>query len=253
MKFIFSCTLLILFTLSCKDKDQKLGQVVATNSWTAAFAKAAGATKVLVLAPYEMEHPSEYELRAKDIPVLSHAKVIIYAGYETMVQRIQTGMNLKKEVLLKIDTDYSMTSMEKSVMEIARKLGTEEIARQNLDSIRQTLADGKLLLQKAGINNHPVSVNFFQKSIVSEMGLPFDCIFGPAPLEAVDMDRISKSNSKAIVDNEHNPVGKPLQQVKMDAIYIQLLNFPGNHHTITLKDVIQFNISQLILLQKISQ
>ena len=107
--------------------------VVATNSWTAAFARAAGAKNVLVLAPFDMEHPSEYELRVADISVIAHAKVIIFAGYETMVKRLQSGMDLKKEVLLRIDTDYSMATMEKSVMEIAQRLGTEKVALQNID------------------------------------------------------------------------------------------------------------------------
>ena len=48
-----------------------------------------------------------------------------------------------------------------------------------------------------------------------------------------------------IVDNEHNPVGKPLVAVKSGAVYIQLLNFPGMHHTATLQDVIRYNILQL--------
>ncbi len=42
-------------------------RVVATTPWTAAFALAAGVENVRVLAPYEMQHPPEYELRASDV------------------------------------------------------------------------------------------------------------------------------------------------------------------------------------------
>lgn len=45
----------------------------------------------------------------------------------------------------------------------------------------------------------------------------------------------------------HNPVGKPLINVKTGAAYRQLLNFPGAHHTSSLQDVIRYNILQLNL------
>lgn len=219
--------------------------VVATNSWTGAFARAAGAKNIIILAPFEMEHPSEYELRAADISLIMHARVIIYAGYETMVKRLQTGMNLKKEVLLKIDTDYDMATIEKSVMEIAQFLGTEKIALQNLDSIRHSMREAKLQLDKSGVNSTPVLANFFQQSFAKEMGFEIAGVFGPGPLEAGDLNRMAKARSGLILDNEHNPVGMPLKAIKTDAAYKKLLNFPGMHHTVTLQDVIKYNIQQI--------
>lgn len=241
LQIIFLLTLLA----GCSERTKVDSMVVATNSWTAAFAKAAGAKNVVVLAPFEMEHPSEYELRAADIPLVTHAKVIIYAGYEVMVKRLRSGMDLEKDVLLKIETGYSMETMEKSVMEIAQRLGTEKTALQNLDSIRHTLADGKATLDRSGLNSTPVLVNFFQKSIVEEMGFPVAGVFGPASLEAADIDRMAKTEAGIIADNEHNPVGSPLGRVKPGAAYRLLLNFPGKHQTVTLQDVIKYNISQL--------
>ncbi len=239
---------LVLFVYSCNEPVKNKSLVVATTSWTAAFAKAAGAKNVVVLAPFDMAHPSEYELRAADIPVIVQAKVIIYAGYETMVKRLQSGMNLKENALLKIETDYSMATIEKSVMEIAQRLGTEKIALQNIDSIRHILAEGKIQFDKSGLNSTPVLVNFFQQSIVKEMGFEISGIFGPSSLEAVDIDKLAKLNAGLIIDNEHNPVGLPLLKVKTESVYTQLLNFPGRHHTTTLQEVIQYNIQQLNLL-----
>jgi zinc transport system substrate-binding protein len=230
---------------SCQVPIKNNSMVVATNSWTAAYAKAAGAKNIVVLAPFEMQHPSEYELRAADIPVIANARVIIYAGYETMVKRLQSGMDLKKEVLLKIETDYSMSAIEKSVMDIAQRLGTEKIALQNLDSIRQIMTDGKTQLDKSGLNSAHVLVNFFQQSIVKEMGFEVEGVFGPAVLEAGDINKMAKKESLVIIDNEHNPVGMPLEKIKSGAVYRQLLNFPGLHKTKTLQDVIKYNIKQL--------
>lgn len=101
-------------------------------------------------------------------------------------------INLKQEVLLKIDTDYSMATIEKSVMEIAQRLGTEKTALQNIDSIRHTLAEGKARLDLSGMNSTPVLVNFFQQSIVKELGFEIAGVFGPASLEAGDIERMTK-------------------------------------------------------------
>jgi zinc transport system substrate-binding protein len=247
MKKIPLYIFLALMITSCKESVKNDYMVVATNSWTAAYAKAAGAKNVVVLAPFEMQHPSEYELRAVDIPLIVNARVIIYAGYETMVKRIQSGMDLKKESLLKIETDYSMATIEKSVMDIAQRLGTEKIALQNLDSIRQIMSEGKSQLDKSGLNSEHVLVNFFQQSIVKEMGFEVAGVFGPAALEAGDIDKLAKKESLVIIDNEHNPVGMPLEKIKSGTIYRLLINFPGMHQTRTLQDVIKYNIKQLCL------
>jgi zinc transport system substrate-binding protein len=243
---LYSLLLLLVPTLfSCNESDKKIPMVVATNSWTAAFARCAGASDVITLAPMEMAHPSEYELRATDIPVVVHAKIIVYAGYETMVQRLKSGMDLKNDVLLKIETDYSMATIEKSVMEIAKILGTEKIAIQNLDSIRHLILEGRALCDKSGSNSSPVLVNYFQQSIVKEMGFKISGVFGPAALEAGNIGKMTKLETAAIIDNAHNPVGMPLLQTNPEIKYRQLLNFPGMHQTKTLQEVIQYNILQL--------
>ena len=130
-------------------------------------------------------------------------------------------------------------------MEIAQRLGTEKIALQNIDSIRHLMIEAKLQFDKSGLNSTPVLVNFFQQSIAKELGFEITGVFGPAALEAGDLNRMAKANSGLILDNEHNPVGLPLKAIKTDAGYKKLLNFPGMHHTVTLQDVIKYNIRQI--------
>jgi zinc transport system substrate-binding protein len=250
VKLYLFLLLLIPGIFSCSESVRKEPMVVATNSWTAAFATCAGAKNVMILAPMEMAHPAEYELRASDIPVLVHAKIVVYAGYETMVQRLKSGMELKSEALVKIETDYSMPAIEKSVLKIAKILGTEKIAIQNLDSIRHLLLAGRALCDKTNSNSAPILVNFFQQSIVREMGFQIAGVFGPAALEAGDIDKMMKLAPSVVIDNVHNPVGKPLLQSNPEVKYRQLLNFPGFHQTTTLQEVIQYNILQLSSLKE---
>ncbi len=73
MKNFLGIFLISLLFVTCKEPVKSDITVVATNSWTGAFARAAGAKNVVILAPFDMEHPSEYELRAADIPLVVNA------------------------------------------------------------------------------------------------------------------------------------------------------------------------------------
>jgi len=54
--------LLILMILPFFVPAQKKINVLATNSWTAAYARAAGVEQIDQLAPSTLQHPAEYEL-----------------------------------------------------------------------------------------------------------------------------------------------------------------------------------------------
>lgn len=239
--------LLILCVLtSCTNRPLSSNAVIATTSWTAAYALAAGATEVSVLAPYEMVHPSEYELRAGDIGRLSKTKLIVYAGYEVMMNQIKTGLKIPEEKLVKISTSYNYTEIEESVMQIARLLGTEQIAKKNLEEIKQLFLNGRTSVHNSGLDKQSVLVHFFQESFAKEMGITPAMIFGPAPPEPKQILEMAHTNAVVIMDNAHNPVGGSMKEILKDGNYRLLLNFPGLYHTRTIADVIRYNIDQLI-------
>ncbi|MDR0394396.1 MAG: hypothetical protein LBH77_04475 [Tannerella sp.] len=248
MKF-FLCTIgLSVVFISCRVKNNTShsdGTVVATTAWTAAYAEAAGAKEIIILAPFEMEHPSEYELRPGDIPKIMNAELIVYAGYEVMADRLKKGLDIPQEKLLLVDTDYRYEKIEQSVMSIARHLGTEDMARERLAAIREVLNDGRSLLQEMNRSGKPVMAHRFQSSIAMELGLAPVALFGPSAPEASEIAGAAKQDVFMIIDNLHNPVGQPFKEILPDKEYVQLLNFPGLKGTKTLTDVIRYNISQI--------
>ena len=249
VKFFFICLICCLFSCRGKKTASETANdcvVVATSSWTAAYAQAAGADKITVLAPFEMAHPSEYELRPGDIPKLMDATLIIYAGYEVMTERLKKGLDLPAGKLLQIETEYNYESMEKSIMKIAAQLGTENIARENLSEIRRAFDDGKKAVEELQMANRLVVAHRFQSSIAQELGIIPDIIFGPASPEASEIITVSKSGALLIIDNFHNPVGQPFKEVLPNAQYFRLLNFPGPQGTKTLTDIIRHNVSQFM-------
>jgi hypothetical protein len=246
MKTSLYIVLTILLFASCKNQPTPRGGVIATNAWTAAFAIAAGVTDISVLAPYEMVHPSEYELRPGDIGRLSNADLIIYAGYEVMVNQIKTGLSIPEEKLVLIATSYNLEDIESSVMLIAEKTGTETLARKNIEEIRQLFAQARSRVQELGLDKELALVHYFQKSFAEESGINAFSIFGPAPPEPKQILSLTNSNASLILDNAHNPVGGPLRETMKNADYKMLLNFPGLYETRTIADVITYNINQLI-------
>jgi len=231
--------------LSCNTKSSVSNSVIATTGWTAAYALAAGATNVSVLAPYEMVHPSEYELRPTDIDRLSKANLIIYAGYEVMVDQIKVGLKIPDEKLVKISTSYNFTEMEESVMIIAKRLGTEPTAKKNLEEIKKLLLNGRMDVHKMGLDQKPILVHFFQESFAKEMGITPSIIFGPAAPEPKQILEMAQTNAVVILDNAHNPVGGSMKDILKNSDYKLLLNFPGLYQTRTIADVIRYNISQI--------
>ncbi|GET28731.1 hypothetical protein SD074_09330 [Prolixibacter sp. SD074] len=147
--------------------------------------------------------------------------------------------------MLQIDTRYDIPTIRKSIMKIAERLGTTEQAETNIRQIATVINQAKETLMEDGILNMPVLVHFFQKPMAKELGLQVAGVFGPAPPEARQIADMAKTHAVLIIDNAHNPVGKPLKEVLPDAQLVSLLNFPGTHQTKTLLDVIRYNVQQL--------
>ncbi|MDR2473440.1 MAG: metal ABC transporter permease [Tannerella sp.] len=226
---------------ACHNKPAETQYVVATTSWTAAYARLAGADSVVMLAPFDMQHPAEYELRPSDITKLTSARLIIFAGYETMTKRLQSGLDIDDAKLLKIRTDYTYSEIELSVMQIASKLGTDSMARANLLQVKQLYDDARTMVKQSGIISQPVAVERFMKPFADELGLNIVAVFGPAPPEARVLADIAKAKPALIIDNYHNRAGASLAEVVPEARYILLLNFPGAFGTQTIQDVIRTN------------
>jgi len=246
MKTLQSILLVSVMFSTCSVRQTAPKGVVATTAWTAAYAIAAGATDVSVLAPYEMVHPSEYELRPGDISRLSNASIIVYVGYEVMVDQIKGGLKIPPEKLMAITTSYTVTEIEASVMLIAKQLGTEDIAAGNIAEIKGLFEEGREAVKQKGLDKETALVHFFQESFARELGIDSRIVFGPAPPEPRQILDFTRANPGLVIDNAHNPVGGPMRETLPDAEYKMLLNFPGMYGTRSLADVIEYNLKQLV-------
>jgi zinc transport system substrate-binding protein len=228
-----------LFRLVAAPVPETGASVVATTSWTAAFALAAGAEDVYVLAPYEMQHPPEYELKPSDMAILAEADFVIFGGYERMADKIQEALGADAPQLLRIQTDYSLATLEASIGSIAAALGTT--IEDPAGKFREFYADWRQEISGQGYLDAKVIAHAFLRPIAVEIGIEVVGVFGPAPLQAKQIVDLSGLRADIILDNWHNEVGKPLLEVMDDTKAIELINFPGAEGTRTLYDVLELN------------
>jgi len=240
------------FTFAAPEKEADNDSditVLASTSWTKAFAEAAGAKNVKALAPSHMLHPAEYELKPSDFSTIKNADFFIYAGYEVMMETIQDRLNISEDKKIAIETRYDRKTLTASIQKIAEKLGTTEHADKTIKNLKDIYSKAESAMKQASLNGKSAFVHQFQVPLAKELGLKVLGVFGPAPLEAAQIAKFNKTSgaesAALIIDNEHNPVATPLKEIFPQAEYALLVNFPGMHDTVTLADVLKYNIKQI--------
>jgi len=241
---LLSALVLIAAALPVGAQQPSL-RIVATNSWTAAFAAAAGATDIVTLAPSDLRHPAEYELKPSDVAELQDAGLILSTGFEVMAKKLADAAGSQKIRLLQIDADYSLATMRASIMAIADVTGTQARARASIASLERFMASWKAELQAAGLVGAPIVVHLFQQPLMAELGFAVKGVFGPGPLEAAQITALTPVNARLIVDNWHNEAAAPLRETMKSSGYVSLINFPGPDGTKSLFDVLSDNRARL--------
>jgi zinc transport system substrate-binding protein len=103
----------------------------------------------------------------------------------------------------------------------------------------------KAELRAGGLLGAAVLVHVFQLPLLKELGFTVKGAFGPGPLEAAQIAKLSVERAAFIVDNWHNEVGSPLRETLPTTRYVSLINFPGPDGTVTLLDVLADNRKRL--------
>ena len=225
--------------------QQKRMRVVATTTWTAALAAAAGVIDVVTLAPSDLRHPAEYELKPSDVSSLRGADLIIAGGFEVMAKKLAEAAGSRKIRVLQIGADYSLETMTRSILAIAAVTGTEAQARENIAAVEGFFTSWRAELRAKGLFGASVLGHVFQLPLMKELGFTVKGVFGPGPLEAAQIAKLSMEKAAFIVDNWHNEVGSPLCETLPTTRYVSLINFPGPDGTVTLLDVLADNRRRL--------
>ncbi len=220
-------------------------KVVASTSWAAAFADIAGADEVESIAPVNLRHPPEYEITVSDVQKISDSEVFIFAGFERMMKTLGTKV-ANKGVSVQVTLDNSLATVKASTLKIAEVLGTEDIQKVRFAEYEKLVKDGQKKALKKKLNKKKVLCNKNQTYLAKELGLEIAGIFGPGPVSAEELLEAKKAGYDLIIDNIHNPTGKPVTEVLPKAKYIVWRNFPEAVEHDALKKVVSENIEALL-------
>lgn len=220
-------------------------KVVASTSWAAAFADIAGADEVESIAPVNLRHPPEYEITVSDVQKISDSEVFIFAGFERMMKTLGTKV-ANKGVSVQVTLDNSLATVKESTLKIAQALGTEDIQKVRFAEYEKLVKDGQKKALKKKLNKKKVLCNKNQTYLAKELGLEIAGIFGPGPVTAEELLEAKKAGYDLIIDNIHNPTGKPVTEVLPKAKYIVWRNFPTAVEHDALKNVVADNIELLL-------
>lgn len=219
-------------------------KVVASTSWTAAFADLAGIDEVEVIAPASMRHPPEYEITVSDIQKINESDFFIYAGFERMMKTL--GDAVENVSMIKISCNNSIETVTSSAMTIAEVFGTQKICDERLMEYINKIYEGKNLLKEKNLEGAKVMCNANQTYLAKELGFEIIETFGPNPVTSEQIKFAGENKIDFIIDNVHNPVAQPLVEVNPDAKYVIWRNFPERIERNALLNVISENINMLV-------
>ncbi|MCI0476798.1 MAG: zinc ABC transporter substrate-binding protein [Anaerolineales bacterium] len=236
--------LLVLFAVFTAPIGAQSPAVVASTSWTGAFARAAGAGNVTVIAPLDLKHPPEYEIKPSDLDKVRGAKLVVFAGYEKFAQKLTETAGGEKINALKVTTENNPETIKQQAKLIADALGTTAAWEKWSKGFDAVAAQYKADVQKAYPNRKAI-IHKMQRPGVEWLGWEIVGEFGPAePSPAVVAD-LAKAGAFIVIDNYHNPVGQPIAE-SAKVKYVQLINFPGKDGTASIEDVYRYNARVLL-------
>lgn len=233
--------LLILLSLPCQAAASPV--VVAATGWAAAFARAAGAEDVLVIAPENLQHPPDYDPKPSDLLRLRDADFIVLGGFEGFAQRLRDSAGGKAR-MVEVRLHNSPEVIREEVLRLGEMFGTRDRAEAFLkDFERECDALRAEVRQAFAGSGRRVVAQKFMAMWADFAGLELLGTYGPGMLQPGDLLRLSALKPDLVLDNAHMPAGEPVAEAA-GAGLVRLINFPGPGQD--LGDVFKTNARALV-------
>lgn len=199
-------------------------RVVASTSWVAAFAKAAGIRDVVLVAPANLQHPPDYDPKPSDLAAIAQADYVLVAGFEGFAKRMKEASGSRAEVI-SVQVDNQPANIKKQVMALAEKFGTQAAVTAWLARFDQRVATLQKDIAAAMPQPKPRAV----AQVWMAYWAPFASMelagtYGPRPLTASDLARVSALKPDVVLINAHVQGGDLFND--LPAKKIVLHNFP---------------------------
>ncbi|HUW70947.1 MAG TPA: zinc ABC transporter substrate-binding protein [bacterium] len=214
-------------------------RVVASTSWTAAFARAAGATDIVTIAPLELKHPPEYEIKPSDLAAVAGAQFLVHSGYERFAKRLAETAGIDGLTIAQVYTDNIPATFKSEAHKLAVLFGTLP-AYESWAARFDTLTASMKMAVSEAFPDKRVVAHAYLKTYAQWLGFDVVGTFGPGEPSPAVLLELAKAKPALIIDNYHNPSGSSIVAAT-GAPLVTLINFPGKDGTRTIEDVFALN------------
>lgn len=219
-------------------------KIVASTSWVGAFAKAAGATDITVIAPSTVQHPPDYDPKPSDLVSIAKADYIMIAGYEGFAKRMQEAVGGDAKKIITVNTENSPEAIRKEVTRLAELLKTQDKAKGWLDNFDKEYAKlSDALKAKASAAKPTIVSQVFVTPWLMFSGLQSAGCYGPAALTPAQLKTLADIKPTIVFENAHMGGGDPVVEATK-AKKVMLINFPSDN--LDLLDVFKANSQRIV-------
>ncbi|MEU5692358.1 zinc ABC transporter substrate-binding protein [Actinosynnema sp. NPDC020468] len=200
-------------------------KVVATTTWEAGFAKAAGALDVTVIVPKSVVHAPDYDPKPSDLATVAKADFVLYAPFEGFATKITAAAGSSaKTVEVALDNDRDKVKAE--VLRLGELFGTRSAAEKwtaAFDTEYARLAD-EVKAAWPGGRRPTVVAQAFVGYAAALAGAEVLGTYGPAPVTASQVAELSAKQPGFVFDNAHMSTGTVLPDTT--AKQVSIVNYP---------------------------
>lgn len=178
-------------------------RVVASTSWVAAFAKAAGIRDVVLVAPANLQHPPDYDPKPSDLAAIAQADYVLVAGFEGFATRMKEASGSRAQVI-SVQVDNQPANIKRQVMALAEKFGTQAAATAWIARFEHRLAELQKDIAAAVPKPAPRAIS----QIWMAYWVPFAQMqlagtYGPKPITASELAKLAALKPDVVILNAH--------------------------------------------------
>ncbi|TWP48507.1 zinc ABC transporter substrate-binding protein [Lentzea tibetensis] len=202
-------------------------KIVATTSWEAGFAKAAGARNVTVIVPKSVLHAPDYDPKPSDLAAVADADFVLYAPFEAFAPKITDAAGSKAKKV-EVALDNSRDKVKAEVTRLGELFGTADAARkwnESFDAEYTKLAGDVKAKWPAG-QPPKVVAQMFVGYAADLAGAEVLGTYGPEPVTASQVADLVGKAPQFVFENSHMSTGTVLPDAK--AKQVMLVNYPGD-------------------------
>ncbi|NGM13564.1 metal ABC transporter solute-binding protein, Zn/Mn family [Verrucosispora sioxanthis] len=216
-------------------------KVVASTSWVGAFAKAAGATDVTVVAPATVQHPPDYDPKPSDLAAVTDADYILFAEFDGFAPRLKEAAGGTGQ-LIPVQLENTPDAIRSEVTRLAGVFGTTATAEGWLSTFDTEYAKLSQQIRSALPNPPPVAASHLFMAYWGEFaGLTVAGTYGPQPVTPSQLADLTAKKPKLVLANAHLPGANPdIPSAKR----VDIVNFPGAD--LDLLEVFRTNTERLV-------